>query len=41
MRQLCHFFRADIDYGRGVAQALGMDISELESRLVADAMALA
>ena len=40
MRQLCHFFRADIDYGRGVAQALGMDITELESRLVADAMAL-
>ena len=40
MRQLCHFFRADIDYGRGVAQALGMDITELESRLVANAMAL-
>lgn len=40
MRQLCHFFRADTDYGRGVAQALGLDITEIESRLVADAMAL-
>ena len=40
MRQLCHFFRADVDYGRGVAQALGMDVSELDSRLTADAMAV-
>ena len=40
MRQLCHFFRADIDYGRGVALALGLDMTEVESRLVADAMAL-
>jgi catalase len=28
MRQLCHFFRADPDYGRRVAQKLGVDISE-------------
>ncbi|HWL53113.1 MAG TPA: catalase [Chthoniobacteraceae bacterium] len=28
-RQLCHFFRADCDYGMGVAKALGIDPSEL------------
>ncbi|MEC9373649.1 MAG: catalase [Planctomycetota bacterium] len=28
MRQLCHFFRADEDYGRRVAQKLGVDVSE-------------
>ncbi|MGE3180705.1 MAG: catalase [Phycisphaerae bacterium] len=28
MRQLCHFFRADPDYGRRVAEKLGVDISE-------------
>jgi catalase len=33
MRQLCHFFRADIDYGRGVALALGLEMSALEARL--------
>jgi catalase len=32
-RQLCHFFRADIDYGRGVALALGLEMSALEARL--------
>ncbi|HCF27446.1 MAG TPA: catalase [Cyanobacteria bacterium UBA11049] len=26
MRQLCHFFRADVDYGRRVAQALSIEI---------------
>jgi catalase len=26
MRQLCHFFRADMDYGRRVAQALNIEI---------------
>ena len=26
MRQLCHFFRADIDYGQRVANALGIEI---------------
>ena len=40
MRQLCHFFRADIDYGRGVAEALGVDMAELEPRLAAAAAAL-
>jgi catalase len=28
MRQLCHFFRADEDYGRRVAQALGVDLDD-------------
>ena len=26
MRQLCHFFRADAEYGQRVAKALGIDI---------------
>jgi catalase len=26
LRQLCHFFRADLDYGRHVAAALGLEI---------------
>jgi len=26
MRQLCHFFRADVNYGRGVAEGLGITI---------------
>lgn len=26
MRQLCHFFRADVDYGRRVAAKLGIEI---------------
>lgn len=30
MRQLCHFFRADEDYGRRVAAKLGLDASEFE-----------
>ena len=28
MRQLCHFFRADEEYGRMVAQALGIDVDQ-------------
>ncbi|MEX0654231.1 MAG: catalase [Phycisphaeraceae bacterium] len=28
-RQLCHFFRADPDYGRRVADALGLDVSDM------------
>ena len=28
-RQLCHFFRADEDYGRRVAEKLGIDVSEM------------
>ncbi|MBS1913009.1 MAG: catalase [Bacteroidetes bacterium] len=27
-RQLCHFFRADPEYGTGVAQALGMNVED-------------
>ena len=26
MRQLCHFFRADPDYGQRVAKKLGIDV---------------
>ena len=29
MRQLCHFFRADEDYGRRVAQHLGVDLAAM------------
>lgn len=29
MRQLCHFFRADEDYGRRVAAKLGIDVSAM------------
>lgn len=29
MRQLCHFFRADEDYGKRVADGLGIDASEV------------
>jgi len=28
MRQLCHFFRVDEDYGRRVAEKLGVDVNE-------------
>lgn len=31
MRQLCHFFRADEDYGKRVAAALGIDVSAMMS----------
>jgi catalase len=30
LRQICHFFRADPAYGRGAAEALGIDIREFE-----------
>jgi catalase len=30
MRQLCHFFRADPDYGRRVAHKLGIDLGALQ-----------
>ena len=30
LRQLCHFFRADPDYGQRVARKLGIDLSELQ-----------
>jgi len=35
MRQLCHFWRADEDYGRRVAEKLGIDMSELEGMMPA------
>jgi catalase len=28
MRQLCHFFRADVQLGMGVAQGLGVDVEQ-------------
>jgi len=28
MRQLCHFFRADVQLGLGVAQGLGVDVQQ-------------
>ncbi len=31
MRQLCHFFRADEDYGKRVAQKLGIDVEAMMS----------
>jgi catalase len=33
MRQLCHFFRADTDYGMRVARALGVDMNEINAVL--------
>lgn len=33
MRQLCHFYRADPDYGMRVAKALGVDMSKIEGAL--------
>ncbi len=33
MRQLCHFFRADADYGRRVAAKLGVDVDALGEAL--------
>ena len=36
MRQLCHFFRADEDYGKRVAEKLGMDLDELMKDIGAD-----
>jgi catalase len=32
MRQLCHFFRADAQYGAGVAQGLGISIAEAQKQ---------
>ncbi len=39
MRQICHFFRADPNYGLGVAKALGLDISEFVAKAQAPASA--
>ena len=33
MRQLCHFFRADPNYGKGVAEALGIDVGNMEEEV--------
>jgi catalase len=33
MRQLCHFFRADTEYGQRVADALGVDVSEFTEHM--------
>jgi catalase len=35
LRQVCHFFRADEDYGRRVAGKLGIDLTPFESQLAA------
>ena len=32
LRQICHFFRADPNYGLGVAQALGLDLREFMAK---------
>jgi catalase len=31
MRQLCHFFRANEELGRGVAEGLGVDMSSIKT----------
>ena len=36
LRQLCHFFRADANYGLGVAKALGLDMSEVAKHMPAE-----
>lgn len=33
MRQLCHFFRADEDYGKRVAEKLGIDLEKLMQKM--------
>jgi catalase len=33
LRQLCHFFRADEDYGRRVAEKLGVNVEEVMKEL--------
>jgi catalase len=32
-RQIGHFYKADPDYGRGVAATLGLDITDIEESL--------
>lgn len=41
MRQLCHFFRADEDYGRRVAKKLGIDIEAMMAEAKSGAHAMA
>lgn len=33
LRQICHFFRADADYGKRIAQGLGIDLEQEMGRL--------
>ncbi len=33
LRQICHFFRADEDYGRRISEKLGIDLSDIEKHL--------
>ncbi|WP_164929147.1 catalase-related domain-containing protein [Gloeobacter violaceus] len=33
LRQICHLFRADADYGRRVAQGLGIDLEQEMAKL--------
>ncbi|MFG0284517.1 MAG: catalase [Phycisphaerales bacterium JB039] len=37
LRQLCHFFRADEEYGQRVADKLGIDVSEFQEHTMAGA----
>jgi catalase len=39
LRQVCHFFRADADYGTRVATKLGIDLSEVQKLEGTEAMA--
>jgi len=41
MRQLCHFFRADEDYGKRVAAKLGIDVSAMMAEAKGGAHAMA
>ncbi len=40
MRQLCHFFRADISYGRSVAEGLGISIDPSMLRVTAEVVGI-
>ncbi|MBC6434780.1 catalase, partial [Nostoc sp. HG1] len=40
MRQLCHFFRADISYGRRVAEGLGISIDPSLLPVIAQAVSI-
>ncbi len=35
LRQICHFFRADPAYGKGVAEALGINLEEFMASIIA------
>ncbi|MCC5625151.1 hypothetical protein LC574_29295 [Nostoc sp. CHAB 5715] len=40
MRQLCHFFRADVSYGRRVAEGLGISIDPSLLPVIAQAVSI-